>query len=164
VTQSDLGEYEESAREKQNIQYTRQSTDSPSNQVIWMANIKFWTQEGSNQTTRFLNAKEHTSPKTKANHKLDPLAIHNKKNMDHKGNSSQNRGGNQPTESHIYTGDNHHDGTTWVITKALWHNVVNNSSRTRSKYNLTDALHKRWTNQAASKDNPTSALHKRRTN
>jgi hypothetical protein len=32
VKQSDLGEYEENARVKQNIQYTRQSTDSPSNQ------------------------------------------------------------------------------------------------------------------------------------
>jgi hypothetical protein len=32
VKQSDLGEYEENAREKQSIQYTRQSTNSPSNQ------------------------------------------------------------------------------------------------------------------------------------
>jgi hypothetical protein len=32
VKQSDLCEYEENAREKQNIQYTRQSTNSPSNQ------------------------------------------------------------------------------------------------------------------------------------
>jgi hypothetical protein len=70
VKQSDLGEYEENARQKQNIQYTRQSTDSPSNQAIWMANVKFQTQEGSKQTTRFLNEKEHTPPKTKANHKL----------------------------------------------------------------------------------------------
>jgi hypothetical protein len=38
VKQSDLCEYEENAREKQNIQYTCQSTDSPSNQAIWMAN------------------------------------------------------------------------------------------------------------------------------
>jgi hypothetical protein len=29
VKQSDLGEYEENAREKQNIQYTRQSNNSP---------------------------------------------------------------------------------------------------------------------------------------
>jgi hypothetical protein len=70
VKQSDLGEYEENARVKQNIQYTRQNTNSPSNQAIWMENIKFRTQEGSNQTMRFLNAKEHTPPKTKANHKL----------------------------------------------------------------------------------------------
>jgi hypothetical protein len=41
VKQSDLGEYEEKAREKQNIQYTRQSTNSPSNQAIWMANTNF---------------------------------------------------------------------------------------------------------------------------
>jgi hypothetical protein len=32
VKQGDLGEYEENAREKQNVQYTRQSTNSPSNQ------------------------------------------------------------------------------------------------------------------------------------
>jgi hypothetical protein len=32
VKQGDLGEYEENAREKQNIQYTHQSTNSPSNQ------------------------------------------------------------------------------------------------------------------------------------
>jgi hypothetical protein len=32
---------------------------------------------------------------------------------------------------------------TWVVNKA-----VNKSSRTRSKYNMTDALHKRRTNQA----------------
>jgi hypothetical protein len=38
VKQSDLGEYEENAREKQNIQYTRQNTNSPSNKAIWMAN------------------------------------------------------------------------------------------------------------------------------
>jgi hypothetical protein len=41
VKQSDLGEYEEKAREKQNIQYTCQSTNSPSNQAIWMANTNF---------------------------------------------------------------------------------------------------------------------------
>jgi hypothetical protein len=41
VKQSDLGEYEENAREKQNIQYTRQSTNSSSNQAIWMANTNF---------------------------------------------------------------------------------------------------------------------------
>jgi hypothetical protein len=38
VKQNDLGEYEENVREKQNIQYTRQNTNSPSNQDIWMAN------------------------------------------------------------------------------------------------------------------------------
>jgi hypothetical protein len=32
VKQSELGEYEENARVKQNIQYTRQSTNPPSNQ------------------------------------------------------------------------------------------------------------------------------------
>jgi hypothetical protein len=37
--------------------------------------------------------------------------MHNKKNVDHHNNSSQNRGRNQATEGHIYTGDEHHDGT-----------------------------------------------------
>jgi hypothetical protein len=41
VKQRDLGEYEENAREKENIQYTHQSTNSPSNQAIWMANTNF---------------------------------------------------------------------------------------------------------------------------
>jgi hypothetical protein len=41
VKQSDLGEYKENAREKQNIQYTRKSTNSPSNQAIRMANTSF---------------------------------------------------------------------------------------------------------------------------
>jgi hypothetical protein len=144
-----------------------------------MANTKFSAQEGSNQNMRFLNAKYHTPPKAKANHKLplipsqsnqaptqqrtptpsevknprfyqmsldksqdkhrplkqqskssaydlgtkatrariiindhkqNPFAIHNKKNMDHHSNSSQNRCRNQPTKSHIYTRDEHHDG------------------------------------------------------
>jgi hypothetical protein len=30
--------------------------------------------------------------------------------VNHLGNSSQSRGRNQPTKSHIYTGDEHHDG------------------------------------------------------
>jgi hypothetical protein len=38
VKQSDLGEYEENEREKQNIQYTGKSTNSPSNQAIRMTN------------------------------------------------------------------------------------------------------------------------------
>jgi hypothetical protein len=41
VKQSDLGEYEENAREKQNIQYIGKSTNSPSNQAIWMVNTNF---------------------------------------------------------------------------------------------------------------------------
>jgi hypothetical protein len=41
MKQSDLGEYEENVREKQNIQYTCQSTNSPSNQAIWMAKNQF---------------------------------------------------------------------------------------------------------------------------
>jgi hypothetical protein len=38
VKQSDLGEYKDIAREKQNIQYTRKSTNSLSNQAIRIAN------------------------------------------------------------------------------------------------------------------------------
>jgi hypothetical protein len=41
VKQGDLGEYKENAREKQNIQYTRKSINSPSNQAIQMANTNF---------------------------------------------------------------------------------------------------------------------------
>jgi hypothetical protein len=41
MKQSDLGEYEENAREKQNIQYIGKSTNSPSNQAIRMANTNF---------------------------------------------------------------------------------------------------------------------------
>jgi hypothetical protein len=76
VKQSDLGEYEENVREKKTIQVyqvkhqlslkSRQNTSSPSNQIIWMATIKFRTHEGSNQSTRFLNAKDHTPPEPKA--------------------------------------------------------------------------------------------------
>jgi hypothetical protein len=40
---------EENARERQNIQYTRQSTNSPSNQVIWMANTNSPLQIEKNQ-------------------------------------------------------------------------------------------------------------------
>jgi hypothetical protein len=45
-------------------------------------------------------------------YKQNPLTIHNKNNVDHKGNSSQNRGIDQQTESHIYTRDEHYDGTS----------------------------------------------------
>jgi hypothetical protein len=41
VKRGDLGEYEENAREKQNIQYTKQNINSPLNQTIWMANNNF---------------------------------------------------------------------------------------------------------------------------
>jgi hypothetical protein len=83
VKQHDLGEYEENAGEKQNIQYTRkkhqlplkprQIISSPSNQDIWMVNIKFQIQEDSNQDMRFLNAKDHTP--------LEPKAKHNKRQI-----------------------------------------------------------------------------------
>jgi hypothetical protein len=42
VKQSDLGEHEENAREKHNIQ--GKSTNSPSNQAIWMTNTNFPSQ------------------------------------------------------------------------------------------------------------------------
>jgi hypothetical protein len=48
----------------------RQIISSPSNQAIWVANIKFGTQEGSNQNTRSLNAKDYTPSEAKVNHKL----------------------------------------------------------------------------------------------
>jgi hypothetical protein len=35
--------------------------------------------------------KDNTPPEAKVNHKHHPLAIHNKKNVDHHSNSSQNR-------------------------------------------------------------------------
>jgi hypothetical protein len=41
VKQSDLGEYEENAREKQNIQYIGKNTNSSSDQAIWMVNTNF---------------------------------------------------------------------------------------------------------------------------
>jgi hypothetical protein len=44
VKQSDLVEYKDNAIEKENIQYTRKSTNSPSNQGIRMANTKFPSQ------------------------------------------------------------------------------------------------------------------------
>jgi hypothetical protein len=45
VKQCDLGEYEENAREKQNIQYTRQKQQlPPPNQAMWMANTNFLPQ------------------------------------------------------------------------------------------------------------------------
>jgi hypothetical protein len=37
--------------------------------------------------------------------------FHNKKSVDHQSSSTQSRDRNQPTESHIYTGDEHHDET-----------------------------------------------------
>jgi hypothetical protein len=78
VKQHDLGEYEENTGEKQNIQYTRkkhqlplkprQIVSFPSNQDMWMVNIKFQIQEDSNQNMGFLNAKDHTPPEPKAKH------------------------------------------------------------------------------------------------
>jgi hypothetical protein len=62
VKQSDLGEYEENAREKQNIQYTRQSTDSPSNQAIWMANTNFQLKRVATKTQGFSMTKDNTPP------------------------------------------------------------------------------------------------------
>jgi hypothetical protein len=78
-------------------------------------------------------------------------------------------GRNQPTESHIYTGVEHHDGTNMdrnqgIVTQSgeqikshkkqvqsdqCTPQAATKSSRTRSKHNLTSALHKWRTNQAA---------------
>jgi hypothetical protein len=65
----------------------------------------------ASQSAYDLGTKATRARKIINNHKHNPFAIHNKKNVDHKDNSSQNRGKNQPTECHIYTGDEHHDGT-----------------------------------------------------
>jgi hypothetical protein len=94
----------------------RQITSSASNQAIWMANIKFWTQEGSNQNTRFLNAKDHTPPESKANQTKrqiqpktpTPPEVENPRFYQMSLDKPQ--GKHRPTESHIYTRDEHHDG------------------------------------------------------
>jgi hypothetical protein len=70
MKQSDLGEYEENARETQNIQYTRQSTNSLSNQVIWMANTNFHLKRPATKTQGFSMTKDNTPREAKANHKL----------------------------------------------------------------------------------------------
>jgi hypothetical protein len=44
------------------------STNSPSNQAIWMENTMFQTQEGSKKNTRFLNVKDHIPPEPKVKH------------------------------------------------------------------------------------------------
>jgi hypothetical protein len=46
----------------------RQIASSPSNQAIWVANIKFQTQGGSNQHTRFSMQKTILPPKPKVKH------------------------------------------------------------------------------------------------
>jgi hypothetical protein len=76
--------------------------------------------------------------------------------VDHLGNSSQNRSRNQPTEGHIYTGDEHHDGTNMghnqsIVTQSgekikphkkqvqydrCTPQAVNKSSRIRTKYKI----------------------------
>jgi hypothetical protein len=59
------------AREKQKDTHIQGKTLPPSNQAIGMINIKFETQEGSNQNIRFLNGKiPYSPPETKTNHKL----------------------------------------------------------------------------------------------
>jgi hypothetical protein len=70
VKQSDLGEYEENTRETRNIQYTRQSINSPSNQAILMANTNFQLKRAATKTQGFLMTKDNTPPEAKANHKL----------------------------------------------------------------------------------------------
>jgi hypothetical protein len=55
-------------QEKRKIYNIRAKAPTPPQTKLyrWQKPI-FQTQEGSNQTTRLLNAKEHTPPKTKAN-------------------------------------------------------------------------------------------------
>jgi hypothetical protein len=62
------------------------STNSPWNQAKWMTNTTFQTQEGSNENMRFLNAKDHTAPEAKANHKLplNPWQIKSSAKLDKK--------------------------------------------------------------------------------
>jgi hypothetical protein len=62
VKQSDLSEYEEIARETQNIQYTRQSTNSPSNQAIWIANTNFQLKRAATKSQGFSMTKDNTPP------------------------------------------------------------------------------------------------------
>jgi hypothetical protein len=70
VKQCDLGEYEEMQEKSKIYNIKSKSINSPSSQDIRMANTTFQTQEGSNENMRFLNAKDHTPPEAKANHKL----------------------------------------------------------------------------------------------
>jgi hypothetical protein len=67
VKQSDLGKYEENAREKINIQICKIKHQLPLKPSHEDGKHKFQTQEGSKQNTRFLNAKDHTPPETKEN-------------------------------------------------------------------------------------------------
>jgi hypothetical protein len=68
--------------------------------------------------------------------------------VDNHSNSSQNRVRNQLTKSHIYTEDEHHDGTNMGRNQST---VTQSGEQIKphNKYNLTSALHKRQTNQAA---------------
>jgi hypothetical protein len=67
VKQSDLGGYEENAREKQKIQIYKIKHKLPSNQVIKMANTKFELKRAATKTQGFSMAKDHTPRETKAN-------------------------------------------------------------------------------------------------
>jgi hypothetical protein len=78
VKQSDLGEYEENAWEKQTIQVNKTKAPTPSQTKAkhklplksshMDGKHQFSTQEGSSQDTRFLNAKDHTPPEPKVKH------------------------------------------------------------------------------------------------
>jgi hypothetical protein len=87
---------------------TQQKTPTPpeiENTIIGHSNNK------SSQSTYDLCTKATRARIIINDHKHNPLAIHNKKNVDHHSDSSQNKGKNQSTKSHIYTRDEHHDGT-----------------------------------------------------
>ena len=62
MKQSDLGEYEENAREEQNIQLYKIKHQLPLKPSHRDGKHQIPTQEGSNQSTRFLNDKRPYSP------------------------------------------------------------------------------------------------------
>jgi hypothetical protein len=85
VKQNYLGEYEKNVREKQNTQYTRQKHYLPLKLSHMDGKHQFATQEGSNETTRFLNAKGHTPSEAKAKHtKCQPQDKHRPLNQQSK--------------------------------------------------------------------------------
>jgi hypothetical protein len=56
------------------------------------------------------NIRFHQMSLDKPQDKPRPLNRHNMKNVDHQSTSSHSRGRKHPTESHVYMGNEHHDG------------------------------------------------------
>jgi hypothetical protein len=71
VRQSDLGEYEENAREKQNIQVYKVKAQTPpqTKPYGWQTPI-FQLKRAATKTQGFSMTKDNTPPETKVNHKL----------------------------------------------------------------------------------------------